>query len=100
MDHVYHQLLQVGGLHLGPASDVEDGLDVITVEEEVTDCLHGEQVSLSYFYMFQILQSVVNQDLIKAMIRDVAHGADDQDLQVEAEGEEADQEVLGAGAGD
>ena len=95
-----HQLLQVGGVHLAPASDVEDGLDVITVEQQATDCLHGEQLRPSYFYLFQVLQSVVDQDLIKALISDVAHGANDQALEVETEREEADNEVLGAGTGD
>lgn len=97
---MYDELLQVRPVHPGPALDVEDGLDIITVEEEAAQGLHGETLALSYFHLLQLLELVGCENLVKTLICDLAHGANGEDLDVEAEGEENDQHLLRAGTGD
>ena len=97
---MYDQLLQVGLVHPGPGLEVEDRLDLITVEQQVTHGPHREELALPDLHLLQVLELVGGKDLVKTLISDLAHGADGESLDVEAEREEDDQHLLGARAGD
>jgi len=98
--HVLLQLLEFLPGNSLPASNVENSVEVVALDEQAAE---GEQRQLRVLpdlQVLQVLESVGGEDLLEGGVANVRRHSYHQLVQVEAGGEQEDEEVLRAGAGD